>query len=188
MGGSDIASSGKGPESESSKRKIKALQRERDALEMRIGGASARAIAEQLGITERGARKAIRRAMDRIKDEIRGNAEDLYELQLERLDKMLLAVWSDAIKGRYGAVDRVLRIESQRAKLLGLDAPTQVSITWQTELLQLIESGDITLDEAREELGDDLANEFFAAAGIRLGESGEVEAESGENPLEPASA
>jgi hypothetical protein len=153
---------------------------------MRIGGASYRAIGEQLGITESGAAKAVKRAMKRIADEVKENAEQYRDLQLERLDKMLLAVWSDAIKGSYGAVDRVLKIEYQRAKLLGLDAPTQVSITWQTELLQLIESGDVTLDEAREELGDDLANEFFAAAGIRLGESGEVEAESGENPLEPA--
>lgn len=180
MGGSDIASSGKGPESESSKRKIKALERERDALEMRIGGASARAISEQLGITERGVRKAIRRAMDRIKDEIKGNAEDLHDLQLERLDKMLLAVWSDAIKGSYGAVDRVLRIEDQRAKLLGLDAPRQIIHTWQTELLQLIESGDVTPEEAREELGEDLAKEFFEEAGIRVDGGGSDSPKGGE--------
>lgn len=150
-------------------------------MEMRIGGASARAIAEQLGITERGVRKAIRRAMDRIRSEGDENAEQYRDLQLERLDKMLLAVWSDAIKGIYGAVDRVLKIEDRRSRLLGLDAPQRHMIGWEEEVMELLMKGEVTQEDVREELGEDLARQLFESIGIDFVESAEIEAQSDEN-------
>lgn len=38
---------------------------------------------------------------------------------------------------------------------------------WQRELLDLIQSGRLTREEVRKELGDELANEFFETVGVR---------------------
>ncbi len=121
-------------ESKTSKRKIKSLEHERDALSLRIGGARYAAIGDALGMTEAGAAKAVYRALDRIRSEIRESADQYIQLQLERLDKMLLGVWPEAVKGRYGAIDRVLKIEERRARLLGLDAATELIIDWRAKL------------------------------------------------------
>ena len=40
----------------------------------------------------------------------------------------MLGVWKQAKDGHLGAIDRVLKIQERRAKLLGLDAPSKVSI------------------------------------------------------------
>lgn len=44
----------------------------------------------------------------------------MLELELTRLDRLQMALWSDAINGSVQAVDKVLCIMEQRAKLLGL--------------------------------------------------------------------
>ncbi len=121
-------------ESKTSKRKILALKHEAQALTLRIGGAPYRRIGDALGMSESGAAKAVYRALDRMRTEIRESADQYIQLQLERLDKMLMGVWSDAVKGRYGAIDRVLRIEERRSKLLGLDAATELIIDWRAKL------------------------------------------------------
>ena len=95
---------------------------------------------------------------------------------------MLLAVWSDAVKGRYGAVDRVLKIEAQRSKLLGLDAPVRHIVGWEEEVIELIRNEQVTQEEVREELGDELARELFESAGLAFAEVGEAE-EAGEDQL-----
>jgi len=45
------------------------------------------------------------------------------------LDGMLAGIWQGARKGNVSHIDRVLKIEERRAKLLGLDAPTKVAET-----------------------------------------------------------
>jgi hypothetical protein len=43
----------------------------------------------------------------------------------------------------------------------------QVQIeTWQDKVIGLLRDGKVTPDDVRDELGDDLATELFAAAGI----------------------
>ena len=138
----------KSMESKTSKRKIEALANEKKALELRIGGAAYRVIGEALGLSESGAAKAVYRALDRIRSEIRESADQYIQLQLERLDKMVLAVWPEAVKGRYGAIDRVLKIEERRARLLGLDAAQELIIDWRKKL----ESENIPASEVFEEL------------------------------------
>ncbi len=48
-------------------------------------------------------------------------AENLRQLELERLDAMLTAIWPQALNGYLGAIDRVLKIIERRSKLLGLE-------------------------------------------------------------------
>ena len=48
--------------------------------------------------------------------------EDLRRLEVARLDALQAASWDDALSGDTRAVDRILRIITLRAKLLGLFA------------------------------------------------------------------
>lgn len=125
-------------ESKTSARKTKALQNQIAALQLRVGGATYQAIADALGYAgASGAAKAVYRALENVQEELRETTLQYVQLQLERLDRMLLAVWPAASRGSYGAVDRVLRIEERRAKLLGLDIAK--------ETLSLEHSGEVSV-------------------------------------------
>jgi hypothetical protein len=51
------------------------------------------------------------------------------KLECERLDRLLLAVWSRALSGDLDALDRALALMKRRAALLGLDAPRKIAPT-----------------------------------------------------------
>lgn len=105
-----------------------AKQREHDALELRKKGWTYQKIAESLGISIQGASDCVKRALERLKTEVRESAEDVRQIELERLDKMLAIAESAAEAGDLSAIDRVLRIQERRAKYLGLDAPARTDI------------------------------------------------------------
>ena len=76
--------------------------RKRDALELRLKGHDYVSIGTALGITAEGARVAVRRAMAEIRTEAAETAIEVREQEAARLDRML-------------------RVQDRRAKLLGLD-------------------------------------------------------------------
>lgn len=51
---------------------------------------------------------------------------ELRELEATRLDALQYGVWDAAVDGVHQVINDVLRIMDRRAKLYGLDAPTQV--------------------------------------------------------------
>ena len=55
-----------------------------------------------------------------VDNAIRESAAEILELELTRLDRLLMAVYPAAINGDLQAIDRALKIEDMRAKLLGL--------------------------------------------------------------------
>ena len=83
--------------------------------------------------------------MSALKQTLQEPADELRKLELERLDKLLLGVWPQAVRGNQGSVDRALRIMERRAKLLGLDAP--VKSEWSGP-----DGGPIEVTDARERL------------------------------------
>jgi hypothetical protein len=54
-------------------------------------------------------------------------ADALRTLELERLDRLHLAIWDQAIQGDVASTDRVLSIMKRRSALLGLDAPKRLA-------------------------------------------------------------
>ena len=71
-------------------------------------------------------------------------------IDLDRLDRMIVALWDDAINGKWLAIDRILNLMHHRAKLLGLNAPEKREDTQRIEISMMVkriaeESG---LDEA----------------------------------------
>lgn len=107
--------------------KVKALDRQLQALEMRKEGASYRAIARSLGFKgPSGAHAAVAQALT---DTLTEATDALRTLEAERLDALMMAHWKLAIQGNGAATDRVLDILAQRAKLLGLNAPVKSEVT-----------------------------------------------------------
>jgi hypothetical protein len=116
----------------------KAADRERQAMDLRKAGATFHQIATQLGYRDGGgARKAVVRALSRIPNEA---AVDMRAMDSERLDRLLLAVWKDALGGDLKAMDRALRILDQRAKLLGLNLPVRSEVDM---LVAQVDPGEI---------------------------------------------
>ncbi len=107
--------------------KVRARERELRALELRKAGATYRRIGEHLGITEQGAHKAVMRALNKLIADVSESADQLRELEVQRLDAMLLGLWDQARLGDVKAVTASLRVMERRARMLGLDLPPNIS-------------------------------------------------------------
>jgi len=104
--------------------------KDRQALELRKAGAGYEQIARTMGYANKGgAHKAVMRALRESIERRNELAADVRELELQRLDEMMLGLWPEARKGKWLAIDRVLRIMERRACYLGLDAPKKQEIT-----------------------------------------------------------
>ena len=114
-------------------RKIDKAERRRKALELRKAGATYEQIGQQLGCNRGNAHKDVTEA---IQDIYREPAEAVLQLEIGRLDVMLLGVWSKAKAGDCQAIDRVLRIQERRAAYLGLDAPKRTEVSGALDVTQ----------------------------------------------------
>lgn len=115
-------------ESTTSPRRIAAIeQTQLQALEYRKMAYSFSQIAEALGLkSAQAAHYAVNAALTRI---IREPAEQVLQLELERLDGMFSKPYQAACNGDLMAVNSCLGIMARKAKLLGLDAPSKVDNT-----------------------------------------------------------
>ncbi|MDF1565280.1 MAG: hypothetical protein P1V51_19745 [Deltaproteobacteria bacterium] len=108
-------------------RTVAAAHKRRKALELKKAGYTYEIIAQQVGYADRGAaHKAVQTALREI---TREPAEELLELQLQRLDDMRASVWARARKGDTKAIYAVVKIDEREAKLIGLNAPSAHEIT-----------------------------------------------------------
>jgi len=106
-------------------KRLDALERQRQALELRRQGLRYEQIADRLGIDVAAAWRHVMRAYQRslkLNDEL---AEFNRKLDLERLDAALAALWPSVQAGKGWAIDRLLGILERRARLLGLDMPAK---------------------------------------------------------------
>lgn len=102
------------------------LERETKIIELRRAGATWAVIAERVGYASAsGAYNAYQRIAERV---IRPKIEELRDMELDRLDRLQMGVWSKALNGDSRAVDSVLKIIDRRSRLLGLDAPKEVNL------------------------------------------------------------
>jgi hypothetical protein len=109
--------------SKRSPKRVQAAQRQRQAMQLRVAGASYSQIAAELGYTSRaGAEKAI---IAGLREFFRQPAQDLLALELQRCDRLQLAVWPAAMEGDVQAVLACLKVMERRSKYAGLDAPVK---------------------------------------------------------------
>lgn len=93
---------------------------QRRAMDLRIAGATFQQIADKLGYANKSsAYRAVVRGMTETQ---RPPADELRMLESMRLERLLLAVWHEAMAGDLKAVDTARRIVMDRARLLGLVA------------------------------------------------------------------
>lgn len=109
-------------ESKTSKRRLAARDKWRQALELRKTGMTFEAIAKAVGYS--CAASAYKAVMTALKDSLREPAEELRELEGARLDALQERLADNVESGKdlLLVIDRLLKIMDRRAKLFGLDA------------------------------------------------------------------
>lgn len=111
----------------SQENKVQAHENQMKALALRKAGVSYQSIADAIGYKDpSGAWRAVKSA---LKLTLQEPAEELRTLELARLDDMLKAIASHVQAGNLTAIDRALKIQDRRAKLLGLDMPAKLDVT-----------------------------------------------------------
>jgi hypothetical protein len=147
-------------------RTVEDAERDERAARLRADGWTFARIAEELGYDSRAtAHHAVQRV---LKETVREAGEDLRSLELERLDKLYRSAMGvlerqhvtvshgkiiqapDPDTGEetpliddapvLNAIDRLLRIQERRARLLGLDAPVKRDISLTDERAAAIEA------------------------------------------------
>lgn len=126
--------------SKTTKKVIETAARRQFTIELRKSGIKYETIVEQViarfgienlpkGYDVRYAYKDVKRELDMLHAEIAEGIEDIRTMELERLDRMFVEVYRQALQGVLGAVDRCLAIQRQRERYIpGLKAPEQLEI------------------------------------------------------------
>lgn len=105
-------------------------ERRAKAIQLRLAGMDWVAIATRLGYSNKAAAcKDLSRALAANLAEVGRSVEELREVELMRLDRLRIAVWSSAVAGDLRAVDTVLKISDRYVNLLGLAAPAHAEVT-----------------------------------------------------------
>ena len=120
------------------------VDREIKVLELRRAGLTWQRIAEETGYADAsGAYLAYKRA---IKRTMQQPADELREQELDRIDRLQLALWPKAMKGDNASINTIVRLMERRARLLGLDTPIKIQqdvVNW---------NGNESIDRAVREL------------------------------------
>ena len=154
------------------------VDKEIKVLELRRAGLTWQRIAEETGYADHtGAYAAYKRA---IKRTMQQPADELREAELDRIDRLQLALWPKAMKGDNASINTIIRLMERRARLLGLDTPIKIQqdiTTW---------TGDDSIDRAVRDLAALLtANDENSSGASDVGEhQGESEPNTAGNELE----
>ncbi len=114
------------------------------------------AIAKQLNVSQ----PTISRDVRAIEEQWRGDAAaDIAVAKgqdLQRIERLIAALWSDAINGKWLAVDRITSLLGRKAAMLGYDAPTKSerTINFQAAAEQIatelgLDPGDVLAEAER---------------------------------------
>jgi len=127
----DTPNTGKRPEGPARNlnrtRQFKSAKDIAEAMQMRIAGATYEQIRVAKGWKNRSvAYNACMREFHRLKDE---PARELRQIELLRIDRAQVAIWTQVIGGNFGAIDRFVKLSERRSRILGLDAPAKMALT-----------------------------------------------------------
>lgn len=124
-------------------RVVKADRRKAWAIECRIAGMTLKQMAEEFakreGCDKSLPESSISRILKTAVNELRANsergAEQLRQIELERLDALIAGLWPAAQSGNAEAVKTLVGVLDRRYKLLGIEPPKRVEhdvrmLTW----------------------------------------------------------
>lgn len=121
------------PASEGEQHRIRA--RRTQLAQLRMAGLDWATIAERLNYSS--AQHAItdwRRAKAQSRVELTTSVEEARWLEVDRLDRLMAAMWPKALAGDTKAADTAHRLIMSRCEVLGLKAPTQIQLSARMEL------------------------------------------------------
>ena len=100
-------------------------ERRVNAFDLRKQGLPYREIAKRLGCSTRTVYTDVERTLDELNRRAVESLDHLRRLELERLDEATAAIYPKVKRGDVAAIDRMLKLQERRAKLLGLDVPVR---------------------------------------------------------------
>ena len=161
-------------------RMIEAARKRRECVRLRLQHMTLSEIGKRVGMHKASVLRAIAKEMEIEREEATGERETLRAMEALRLDKLSEVLWPEAIGGDRSAIDRLLKIQAQRAALLGLNAPTRREVSGPDGAAIPL---DIDLSQLTSEQVDAIAAGDFSAitraAVAAAGESGAREEEAG---------
>ena len=116
------------------------LERQYQALELRRRGLSYRAIGAKLSVSHVQARADVEAVLRQLADENRDKADEMRQLEIERLDAIYESLDSWVASGNPAATNAYLKAMERRAKLQGLDAPTHIILKVEPDLLKRLQA------------------------------------------------
>lgn len=115
---------------ETSAANLLSAERAAKALELRKAGKTYAEIGKACGCSGPYAYKVVRRELNRLLKLRNESAEQLRQMEQERLNQLQDAFWVKALAGDEKAGRMILDIIRERSRLLGLDAPLRVTGTF----------------------------------------------------------
>lgn len=105
-------------------------KRRTQAIALRMAGMDYATIAERLDYgSPQAASKDLFRALRSYREEEEAKVDEWRQLESQRLDRLQAAAWAKALQGDLKAIETVLKVISQRSKLLGLDMPLRAEVS-----------------------------------------------------------
>jgi len=104
-------------------------QRRERITKLRISGWSIRDIAAHIGCSIGTVHGDLSAVLERTQDAANDATKRERAVSLARLDVATKGIWPEVETGGVEAVDRLVKLEQRRARLLGLDAPARQEIS-----------------------------------------------------------
>ena len=129
-----------GAAAKSSVRRIRTTEKTLKALELRKRGMNYSQIGKELGCARSTACRYVLSELENLADKCREEAVHVRDLELQRLDALYLKAWEAVEEGDLPSIDRCLRVQERRAKLLGLDAAEKIEHSGTLSWVELVKS------------------------------------------------
>ena len=114
-------------------RRLLALQRQRQAFQMRLAGATEYEISKQLGVSQPAVSHMLTKARAELSEEVRLDQDQYHTIQLHDIFSALSVIRQKLTSKDAGeqlaAIDRLNRLHERLARLEGLDAPARTDVT-----------------------------------------------------------
>ena len=133
-----------GTAAKTSVRRIKTTEKTLKALDLRKKGFSYTQIGTKLGCARQTACRYVLSELENLADKCREEAAHVRDLELQRLDALYLKAWEAVEEGDLPAIDRCLRVQERRAKLLGLDAAEKIEHSGVVSWMEWVKSATNT--------------------------------------------
>ena len=168
--------------------------RRKKAFELRVAGLSYKDIFEEMKkdkslslpgtFSLQVVQQDIFRELEEIKVQIKDYAFEVMEIDLVRLENLLMIYYNKALSGDEKSANLALRIMERRSRMLGLDTPRKLEVhDWRSEVIELYKSGKLTRDQIEKELGNELTGKLFESGGVEFTESREAETSRDEDSI-----